>query len=86
MIAMQYSFVLPADYDMAIIDRRVRERGHALNADAPLILKAYGVSRVGDPQGGRENQYAPFYLWKDAAAMRDFLCSAGFAALVASFG
>jgi hypothetical protein len=28
MIAMQYSLVLPADYDMAIIGRRIAERGH----------------------------------------------------------
>lgn len=86
MIAMQYTFVLPADYDMEIIDRRVREKGHALDGHAPLTLKAYGVSRVNDIAGSRENQYAPFYLWKDAEAMRDFLCSPGFAGLVASFG
>jgi len=28
MIAMQYSLVLPADYDMGIIDRRIGDRGH----------------------------------------------------------
>lgn len=26
MIAMQYNFPLPADYDMAIIDRRIRKK------------------------------------------------------------
>jgi hypothetical protein len=29
MIAMQYSFALPADYDMAIVDRRIAEKGHS---------------------------------------------------------
>ena len=28
MIATQYRFPLPADYDMAIIDRRIADRGH----------------------------------------------------------
>ncbi len=27
MIAMQYSFTLPADYDMSIVDRRIRDKG-----------------------------------------------------------
>jgi hypothetical protein len=87
MIAMQYSFALPADYDMDIIDRRVREKGKALDAHEPLIFKAYGVARRGDAgTAAHENLYAPFYLWKDTQGMNDFLCSAGFAGLVASFG
>jgi hypothetical protein len=87
MIAMQYSYALPADYDMGIIDRRVSERGRALDAHEPLILKAYGVARRGDAAiRGNENLYAPFYLWKDTDGLTDFLCSAGFAGLVDSFG
>jgi hypothetical protein len=31
MLAMQYRFVLPADYDMAIIRQRIHERGHLLD-------------------------------------------------------
>lgn len=87
MIAMQYSFILPADYDMSIIDRRVRDKGHALDDHAPLAFKAYLVARKGDPvTRSRENLYAPFYLWRDCEGMRDFICSPGFAGLVDSFG
>ena len=31
MIAMQYSFTLPADYDMTRIDERIESKGHLLN-------------------------------------------------------
>lgn len=30
MIAMQYSMLLRADYDMSIIDRRIAEKGHLI--------------------------------------------------------
>ena len=33
MIAMQYTIALPADYDMAIIRRRIAAKGHLLDAD-----------------------------------------------------
>jgi hypothetical protein len=36
MLAMQYSFTLPADYDMAIIYNRIREKGHLLD-DFPNV-------------------------------------------------
>lgn len=87
MLAMQYSFTLPADYDMSIIQRRVAEKGHALDNHAPLILKAYLCARKDDPAThSRENLYAPFYLWRDNRGMSDFLCSAGFKGLVSAFG
>jgi hypothetical protein len=35
MIAMQYSFVLPADYDMSIVERHVQEKGHVLHVSHP---------------------------------------------------
>jgi hypothetical protein len=85
MIAMQYSFTLPADYDMSIIERRVAELGHALDQHQPLLFKAYNLVRQGQ-HGSAENLYAPFYLWKDTAGMADFLCGAGFKRLVAAFG
>jgi hypothetical protein len=87
MIAMQYSFALPADYDMSIIDRRVRDKGHALDDHAPLYFKAYLVARKDDPiTRSHENLYAPFYVWHDCKGMRDFICAAGFVGLVNSFG
>lgn len=87
MIAMQYSFTLPADYDMSIIDRRIKDKGHALDNHAPLSFKAYLVARKDDPiTHSRENLYAPFYLWRDCDGMRDFISCAGFVGLVNSFG
>jgi hypothetical protein len=87
MIAMQYSFTLPGDYDMSIIERRVQEKGRGLDNHRPLIFKAYLIARKDDPvTRGHENLYAPFYLWQGNEGLGDFICSAGFAGLVNSFG
>jgi hypothetical protein len=85
MIAMQYSFVLPADYDMDIIRRRVAERGHFTD-DFPLLgFKAYLYADKSDGHS-QDNLYAPFYLWEDSEGMNTFLGGPGFAALKDSFG
>ncbi|HTP39051.1 MAG TPA: DUF4865 family protein [Steroidobacteraceae bacterium] len=84
MIAMQYSFTLPADYDMAIIRRRIAEKGHLLDHFEGLHMKAYLHATRGEDS--RENLYAPFYVWRDSEAMQRFLGGAGFEALVQSFG
>ena len=87
MIAMQYSFTFPADYDMNIIRKRVREKGTALDKHEPLIFKAYLIVEKDDvTTGSRENMYAPFYLWKNTQGMTDFLTGNGFKGLVNSFG
>jgi hypothetical protein len=39
-IAMQYNFALPADYDMAIVERRIRDKGPLLDNLPRLRLKA----------------------------------------------
>jgi len=87
MIAMQYSIVLPADYDMAIIDRRIAEKGHLMNGFPGLGFKAYlSARKTAQASPGTDNVYAPFYLWQAQDGMNDFLCGPGFAALVQSFG
>ncbi len=86
MYAMQYEITLPADYDMAIIRRRVADTGHALDDRAGLALKAYAIRERG-VAGAAVNQYAPFYLWHDAGAMGRFLVGGGgFDRIVRSFG
>ena len=85
MIAMQYSFTLPADYDMEIIDRRVRERGHTTDGFPHLRFKTYLVARRGE-FGSRENLYAPFYLWDRPEGASNFLTGPGFEAVAQSFG
>jgi hypothetical protein len=87
MIAMQYSFVLPADYDMAIIDRRIRDKGPMLDGFPRLRFKTYLSARKHDNGfTSAENLYAPFYLWEGPEGISDFLTSPGFAALTRDFG
>ncbi|MGD1824422.1 DUF4865 domain-containing protein [Chromobacterium violaceum] len=85
MMAMRYRIALPADYPMEIIEKRIAERGHLTDGMPGLGLKAYLYSRAGEA-GAQANAYAPFYLWRRAEGMRDFLSGPGFAALCASFG
>jgi hypothetical protein len=84
MIAMQYSFTLPADYDMAIIDRRIVERGGSTDNFPKLLFKAYLTARRGEESA--ENLYAPFYVWREPEGLSNFLCGPGFAALTSAFG
>ena len=85
MIARQYSFTLPADYDMGIIGRRVDQRGHVFDELDGLFLKAFLVAEKG-VRGSQENLYAPFYLWHSDAAMADFFRSEKFKAVCEAFG
>ncbi|MCF3103845.1 DUF4865 family protein [Streptomyces roseoverticillatus] len=86
MYAKQYEITLPADYDMGIIRERVATRGHALDDRAGMALKAYVIRERG-VDGSPVNQYAPFYLWNDTAAMSDFLVGGGgFEGIVRDFG
>lgn len=84
MLAMQYSFVLPADYDMAIIDRRIRDKGPLLDHFPLLGFKAYLSAEK--RQGSAENLYAPFYLWDHPDGLSNFLTGPGFATLSRDFG
>lgn len=84
MIAMQYSFTLPADYDMSIIGRRITEKGHLIDGFPGLLMKAYLWSRKSAHDG--ENLYSPFYVWDSPAGMNDFVSGPGFVALTQSFG
>ncbi|MFC3651646.1 DUF4865 family protein [Dyella humi] len=87
MLTMQYRITLPADYDMGIIRRRIAERGHLTDDFPQLAFKAYLYADRNQPYAaGRENRYAPFYLWHDTEGMNAFLGGAGFAGVVASFG
>lgn len=86
MLAMQYRFILPADYDMAIIRQRIRERGHLLDGFPHLEWKAYLWSAHDVRQPDTLNTYAPLYLWQDNEGINQFLASPGFQALCADFG
>jgi hypothetical protein len=86
MIAMQYQINLPADYDMGVIRDRVARTGHVLDRFEGLGQKAYLIRERG-VDGSPVNQYAPFYLWADAAAAASFLWGGdGFDRIVRDFG
>lgn len=84
MLAMQYRFVLPADYDMGIVDQRVATRGHMTDGFPGLLFKAYLIARKSD--GRPDNEYAPFYVWKSVEGMNAFLTGGGFAGVSQAFG
>lgn len=87
MIAMQYSFTLPGDYDMTIIDRRIRDKGPLLDNFPNLKFKAYLSARKADAvTSSTENLYAPFYVWEKGEGLSDFICGPGFETLTQSFG
>lgn len=87
MIAMQYSFTLPADYDMGIIEKRIADNGYRTDGFAGLIFKTYLYARRNCLQtGSAENIYAPFYLWQDVSDMNRFISGAGFQGVAGAFG
>lgn len=84
---MQYSFQLPADYDMSLIEQRVRDKGHVFDNTLGMGVKAFLCARRGDPlTGSQVNEYATFYVWTEPQAMVDFVCSDKFVGLTNSFG
>lgn len=84
MISMQYPIVLPTDYDMGIIRRRVSGRGASFDDRPGLLFKAFLISER--ERGAPLNQYAPFYVWNETGALWDFVAGDGFGGIVESFG
>jgi hypothetical protein len=86
-IGMQYSVTLPADYDMEIIARRIRGKGHLMNGFEGLGFKAFLMARRdAGTYSSMTNLYAPFYIWRRAEGMAEFLSGPGFSALSNDFG
>lgn len=85
MLAMQYAFTLPADYDMDIIRARVSTKCVTYDRLPHLGFKAFLITEQGK-DGNHENSYAPFYLWQEPQGMHDFFGSDKFQGLVQSFG
>jgi len=87
MIAMQYNFTLPADYDMDIVRQRIASKGHLLDNFPGLAFKAYlHASKDSIATASSQNVYAPFYLWNDIEGMNNFICGDGFKAVSHAFG
>lgn len=86
MLAMQYSFTFPADYDMSIIRKRISERGGQLDGYPNMQWKTYLWTEKTSSCSKVNNSYAPFYLWDNNDGMNSFLCSSGFGNLCRDFG
>lgn len=85
MLTMHYNFTFPADYDMAIIQRRISDNAHKLNGFPELIFKAY-LYAFKNPTLNQANQYAPLYLWQSHEGIGNFLSSTGYQRLETDLG
>ncbi len=83
MLAMQYGFDFPDDFDLDSVRKRISEIGARFDGLPGLHLKAF---LVGACSGAAPNRYAPFYLWNDPAGMTAFLTSDSFSAVAAKYG
>ncbi|TKC83906.1 DUF4865 family protein [Trinickia terrae] len=84
MLTLHYPITLPADYDMSIIRHRVAERHAPFDTLAGLGFKAFLIRER--ESGAHVNEYAPFYIWTQPFATRDFLLGPKFDGVVQSFG
>jgi len=83
MLAMQYGFDFPDDFDLDSVRKRISEIGARFDGLPGLHLKAFLVAAC---SGAAPNRYAPFYLWNDPAGMTAFLMSDSFRAVAAKYG
>ncbi|MEH7300074.1 DUF4865 family protein [Neobacillus drentensis] len=85
MIGMQYKVILPTDYDMDIIRRRVQENGHKTDGFPGLLFKAYLTTET-EKNGNLYNSYSPLYIWNTAQGMNSFVFDGYYDNILASFG
>lgn len=83
MLAMQYGFVFDDAFDMNAIRARVAAIGDHFDGVPGLYCKAFLIA---ERARHGSNRYAPFYRWRDGAAMTDFLLSEAFRAVQLKFG
>jgi hypothetical protein len=85
MIGMQYKVILPKDYDMEIIKKRVKDNGHKTDGFQELNFKAYLITEVG-MEGNFYNCYAPLYIWNGHEGMNKFIFEGYYDNILQSFG
>lgn len=86
MIAMQYKILLPEDYDMNTIRKRVAVNGKKTDGFQDLLFKAYLITENKSEEKGSHNQYSPLYLWKDSIGMNKFIFDGFYNNILDSFG
>jgi hypothetical protein len=85
MIGMQYKVILPKDYDMGIIKKRVQDNGHKTDGFPGLNFKAYLITKA-EENGNLYNSYSPLYVWNDSQGMNKFIFEGYYDNILASFG
>ncbi|TKI85604.1 DUF4865 family protein, partial [Bacillus wiedmannii] len=85
MIGMQYKVILPKDYDMEIIKKRVKDNGHKTDGFQELNFKAYLITEVG-MEGNFYNCYTPLYIWNGHEGMNKFIFEGYYDNILQSFG
>jgi hypothetical protein len=87
MIAMQYTISFDASHEMTRIRGRVADKAPLFDRHPGLAQKAFLLNERGAT--GRpfaRNEYAPFYVWHNVEAARDFLLGDKFKAVCDAFG
>lgn len=82
---MQYKVILPKDYDMGIIRKRVQDNGHKTDGFPGLNFKAYLITDV-EKNGNLYNSYAPLYIWNNSQGMNNFIFDGFYDNILESFG
>lgn len=85
MLLAHYVHHLPAEYDMARLHERARQRGPLWDGAPSLFFKAFLLRERGK-FGATANQYSSLYLWQQDAAFRDFLVNGRYHVVTESFG
>ena len=85
MIASQYKIILPSDYNMDIIRKRVRDNGYKTDGFYGLKFKLYMITEKGI-NNNLQNSYSPLYLWKDCEGLNKFLFEGFYDNIITSFG
>ncbi|EJS67826.1 DUF4865 domain-containing protein [Bacillus cereus] len=85
MIGMQYKVILPKDYDMEGIRRRVKDNGYKTDGFQELNFKAYLIAEAGKA-GNFYNCYAPLYIWNGHEGMNKFIFEGYYDNILQSFG
>jgi len=85
MIITHYAHRLPADYDVDIIRKRAKARGHLFDGIPELCFKAFLLRERGR-FGAIANEYSSLYLWRKDDGFRDFLVDGRTKSVTDSFG
>lgn len=83
MIGMQYKVILPKDYDMGIIRKRVQDNRHKTDRFPGLNFKMYLIT---EGENNLYKSYAPLYLWNNYQGMNKFIFEGYFDNILTSFG